>query len=106
MKNEETFDFGRAIKCMKNGLKVARIGWKGKGMWIALTPGSGFNAALAKPGHAAAHRAAELEDEDGYMFHLMPHIDMRAADGSMVIGWPVSHIDLLADDWVIVEDAA
>lgn len=31
------------------------------------------------------------------------HIDMRAADGSLVIGWLASQTDMLATDWQIVE---
>lgn len=106
MENEETFGFDRAINCIKNGLKVARTGWNGKGMWVALTPGSSFHAERAKPGHAAKHRANEMDPHGPHMIELLPHIDMRAADGSMVIGWLASQTDLLAEDWVIVEDAA
>lgn len=96
--------FGHAIEAMRAGHKVARAGWNGKGMWIALTPGSMFDAAHAKPGHAAAHRAAELT-EGGLRgaINLMPHIDMRAADGSIVVGWLASQTDMLALDWRIVE---
>lgn len=103
MGNEELFGFDRAINLIKNGMKVRREGWNGKGMWVALTPGSEFPKDLAKDGHAAKHRA----DEPGVdQIKLLPHIDMRAADGSMVIGWLASQTDLLANDWCIVEDAA
>ena len=104
MENEETFGFDRAINCIKNGLKVQRAGWNGKGMWVALTPGSKFHAEHAKPGHAAKHRADEMDPHGDHMITLLPHIDMRAADGSMVIGWLASQTDLLAEDWRIVED--
>ncbi len=30
------------------------------------------------------------------------HIDMLAADGSVVVGWLASQTDMLAEDWVIV----
>lgn len=103
MENEETFGFDRAINCIKNGLKVARSGWNGKGMWVALTPGSSFPKEYAKEGHAARHRADELPLV-GTPIQLLPHIDMRAADGSMVIGWLASQTDLLAEDWLIVDD--
>ena len=94
-------DFGDALRALKAGAKVARKGWNGKNMWIALTPGSAFEAAHAKCGHAAAKRAAELEPDDE--IELLPHIDMRAADGSMVIGWLASQTDMLAEDWVVLE---
>lgn len=100
----ERMDFGAALKALKAGAAVARSGWNGKGMWIALTPGSAFEARHAKCGHAAAKRAVELPDGEAEI-ELLPHIDMRAADGSMVVGWLASQTDMLAEDWAIVSPA-
>ncbi|MDD8022449.1 MAG: DUF2829 domain-containing protein [Paracoccaceae bacterium] len=101
-------DFGQALAALKNGHKVARVGWNGKNMWIALTPGSIFPAHHARAGHAAKHRANELtadvpHDGTELQIELLPHIDMRAADGSMVIGWLASQTDMLAEDWLVLE---
>jgi hypothetical protein len=30
-------DFGDAIRLLKEGAKVARLGWNGKGMWLSLS---------------------------------------------------------------------
>ncbi|MFC6640402.1 MULTISPECIES: DUF2829 domain-containing protein [Sulfitobacter] len=100
---QDAMSFGHAIMAMKSGAKVARAGWNGKGMWVALTPGSAFPAKHAKCGHAAAKRAVEIDDPEGEI-ELLPHIDMRAADGAMVVGWLASQTDMLADDWQIVPD--
>jgi hypothetical protein len=97
----DAMNFGHALTALKQGSKVRRAGWNGKGMWIALTPGSTFEARHAKCGHAAAKRADEIGDPEGEI-ELLPHIDMRAADGSMVVGWLASQTDMLADDWQIV----
>lgn len=94
-------DFGDAIRAMKAGKCVAREGWNGKGMWVAYTPGSKFAKEFAKDGHAAKHRADEIATAGGDIT-LLPHLDMRAADGSMVIGWLASQTDMLAEDWVEV----
>ena len=91
--------FGDALKALKAGQRVARAGWNGKGMWLAYTPGTKFAPVHAKPGHAAAFRAKEAPHED---VRLLPHIDMRAADGSMVIGWLASQTDMLAEDWMVL----
>jgi hypothetical protein len=47
---------------------------------------------------------------EALMFHqpariieIGAHIDMKAADGSLVVGWLASQTDLLAEDWVEVE---
>lgn len=95
----EGMTFGQAIEALKAGQRVARSGWNGKGMWLAYTPGSEFAPEHAKPGHAAAHRAAEAPTTP---VRLCAHIDMRAADGSMVIGWLASQTDMLAEDWSVV----
>ena len=93
-------NFGHAIEAMKAGAKVARSGWNGKSMWVALTPGSAFEAKFAKCGHAAGKRAAEIQPDDE--IELLPHFDMRTVDGSLSIGWHPSLPDMLADDWAIV----
>lgn len=102
-----SMSFGHAVEAMKAGHKVARSGWNGKDMWIALTPGSLFDAKHAKDDHAAKHRAIEVEKHnaetgDYHQIRLLPHIDMRSADGSMVVGWLASQTDMLANDWVIL----
>lgn len=94
-------DFGDAIRAMKAGAAVRRVGWNGKGMWVSFTPGSAFEARHAKCGHAAAKRAMELEDPEAEIVTL-PHFDMRAADGSIVIGWLASQTDMAAEDWEVV----
>ncbi len=98
-------DFGEALKALKEGKKVARAGWNGKDMWVALTPGSLIPTSMVKLHHAAGHRADELIgkfDHPGEI-KLLPHIDMRVADGSMVIGWLASQTDLLAEDWEVLD---
>ena len=90
--------FGLAIEALKKGLRVARAGWNGKGMWLALQPGSVISPEQARGG-AAKGRA----DEGATSIAILPHIDMCAADGAVVIGWLASQTDMLADDWQIVE---
>lgn len=92
--------FGHAIEAMKAGHKVARAGWNGKGMWVALTPASEFNHSFAKEGHAAKHRSDEMTGLNDQI-HLLPHFDMRMADGSMNVGWLASQPDMLSEDWYI-----
>lgn len=91
--------FGLAIEAMKKGHKVARMGWNGKGMFIYIQDGSRVNTEDL--------RAETMKDYcvDRAIQHVKinPHIDMKAADGSLVIGWLASQADMLAEDWVIVE---
>lgn len=102
VKRAKGLNYSQALACMKGGAACARAGWNGKGMWVAMTPGYSFAAKHAKCGHAAAIRAVELGDPEAEI-HLLPHLDMRAADGSLVIGWLASQTDQLAEDWEVVE---
>lgn len=95
-----TFNFGEAIRNLKLGKKVARKGWNGKGMFLILEPGSIVPIENIK-------NTVEKEyfsSTDKQIVTVCPHIDMKAADGSLVIGWLASQTDMLADDWVIVDE--
>lgn len=97
--------FGDALRELKAGARVRRAGWNGKGMWIALTPGSTFPVEAARAGAAAklALKERAVLAPDPPPIVVNPHIDMRAADGSLVIGWLASQTDMLAEDWELVE---
>ena len=90
-------DFGQAMSAMKDGERVARKGWNGKGMWIAITPGSTIKKEFARSG-----AVLKLAEEGQSEITIGDHIDMKAADDSVVCGWLASQTDMLAEDWSIV----
>ena len=92
-------DFGKAIEALKNGHKVARKGWNGKGMFLIMTPGSDVPVEQLRSDVTKYH----YQNEGKTAIKICPHIDMKAADDSLVIGWLASHTDMLSDDWLIVE---
>lgn len=98
-------NFGQALEHLKAGQRVRRAGWNGKGMWLALTPGSEISPLDALPGSAAklALKERVLLSTKPEPIKIGAHIDMRAADGSLVIGWLASQTDMLSEDWEIVE---
>lgn len=81
MDEPEKFDFGQAIAHLKDGRKVQRRGWNGKGMYIT----------LIHPGNAL-HQG----------FDMQPCIGMKTADDKMQPGWLASQADMLAEDWILV----
>lgn len=87
------FDFGQAIKHMKDGKKVARIGWNGKGMFVFLVSGSTFK--VNRPPLLGIY-------EEGTEINYQPHVDMKTADGT-IVPWLCSQSDMLAEDWEVVE---
>ena len=89
---KEGFDFGRALNLLKDGQRVARAGWNGKGMFLFLVPSSRFQV----------NRAPLLGIyPEGTVVDYRSHIDMKTVDGS-VVPWVASQTDLLAEDWEIV----
>ena len=90
--------FGLAIEALKKGKKVTRKGWTGKGMFLYLTTGSAVPYSKLKPETQNA-----LITHDKSTVQINGHIDMKAADGSIVVGWLASQADILAEDWCIVE---
>lgn len=102
MKEQQAeFDFGLAISFLKEGEKVARKGWNGKGMFLYLVNGQEVPYKNMR-GEAKNALAKTPANETNTVF-INSHIDMKAADGSVVIGWLASQTDMLSEDWIIVQ---
>lgn len=86
-------NFSDALTALKNGNRIQREGWNGKGMWLVLVPGT----PLVQFREGSIYQTAGLVQAD-----INPHIDMFTADGKMQPGWLASQTDMLADDWQVV----
>jgi hypothetical protein len=92
-------DFGWALNALKNGNKVRRAGWNGKGMWIVLMP------ALSLPPHSSQEPGAKVNDRtakhigEDTPLNSQPYIAMWTAQGQWQPGWLASQADILAEDW-------
>lgn len=75
----ENMNIGTAISAMRDGQKVAREGWNGKGQFIAL----------------------QTPDEHSKM--RKPYIYISPVDGELV-PWFASQTDILANDWYVVKE--
>lgn len=85
-KLERKEDFAAAIRALKNGKKVAREGWNGKGMYVFLhTPDM------------------SMRTTDTLGLSVSPCIVMKTAQGDLQPGWFASQADMLAEDWVEVK---
>lgn len=85
--------FSDALTALKAGLKVARHGWNGKGMFLFLVPGSSFTV--------SRHPLLGIYPE-GTKIDYHAHIDMKTAQG-YVVPWLASQADLLDEDWQVVD---
>ena len=90
-------NFGQAIERLKQGDKVARKGWNGKGMWIVLMPALYLEAGMANP-RTIKHIGK------GTPLDCQPYIVMWTAERKWQPGWLASQADMLAEDWQVVGD--
>ncbi len=77
-------NFGQAIEALKLGSRVARSGWNGKGMWLALQRPDEFSK-MSLP----------------YIYIEYPSGHPAYPQGSRV-PWLASQTDMLSEDWQIV----
>ena len=86
--------FGGAIEALKDGHKVARSGWNGRGMHLVLLRGKSLHNAITENyGDGIPEHTPEVLDT----------IAMYTAQKQLVVGWLASQTDMLADDWYIVD---
>ena len=82
--------FGLAIEAAKQGKKIARSGWNGKGQYVELATGISYtnnSGEVVNAEHAAiGNKALAFVGTSGVQ-----------------LGWLASQADMLAEDWYIVE---
>ena len=76
-------DFGEALHLLKEGKKLAREGWNGKGMFIVFVPSKVINL-------------------NEYLVKFNQHFVIKNVDES-VSTWVPSVNDCLAEDWYVAD---
>jgi hypothetical protein len=89
-------DFGTALLALKDGRRVARAGWNGKGMFVYLVPANSYPA---QTGAARAHFGA------GALVPYNAYLALKGADDT-VSTWAPSGSDALAEDWHVIDEVA
>lgn len=85
------YDFSGALVALKQGHKVHREGWNGKGMFVYLVPAASYPAQRNEKGTMLG----EFPDD---MVPYRAYLAMKTAQGD-VVPWVASQTDLLAADW-------
>lgn len=113
-------NFGQAIEAMKQGKRVAREGWNGKGMFVFQRPADELTVDFVINGvkslpqsvkdYFVRHVAMGAGSDEAARQSILskkvkfgPYFCMYAADGSIVNGWLASQTDMQAEDWVILD---
>jgi hypothetical protein len=86
--------FDDALPALRDGQKLGRAGWNGKGMFIYLVPANSYPASNNTLG---TMKGVFPDDMVPYGAYLA----MKTAQNN-VVPWLASQTDILADDWEIV----
>lgn len=100
----ENNTFGDALEALKEGAKIARVGWNGKGMFLFLLPVGRIPKSAI---HDPALRAVIDAEVEGDTFEALGSIRMWTRNNqgrrAVLTGWLASQTDMLENDWVIYE---
>lgn len=94
MSSPRTCDFGQAIRYLKQGHRVARLGWNGKGMFLYYVPAASYPAQR----NPAGTMLGIFPDD---MVPYQAYIAMKTAQDT-VVPWLASQSDMLAEDWIVL----
>jgi len=87
--------FGEALEALKQGKKVYRDGWNGKGMFVVYQKGY-------PQGIKCNKQTAEAWGlNEGDLFKCEPYLQIKMANGSHAM-WVPSINDVLSEDWRIL----
>ncbi len=88
----ESMTFGHALVALEADERVCRVGWNGKGMFVAL---------ISAKTHPATPKTIAWLGNDEPLVNP-PHFVLYNAAGEWQQGWVPSVSDLLAKDWMVV----
>ncbi len=97
MEQTTELNFGQALEALKQGKRVRRAGWNGKGMYLWLLSAAKVKAEWCKEEHLKS-----LAIENGGEIEALGSIRMLTADKKVLTGWLASQTDMLSSDWEIL----
>lgn len=100
MKNQ---NYGAALEAVKQGKRVAREGWNGKGMFVFQRPADTLPEDFLPKVKSLPETVKGFLASRGGAVAFTAYLCMYAADGSIVNGWLASQTDMLAEDWAILD---
>jgi hypothetical protein len=96
-------DFSDALRALKSGKRIARKRWNDKDTWLAINGSVGGEIVMADY-YLRSETLVRYGYENGGMAQINQNIVLKTFDGSLVVGWSASQIDILADDWIVVPE--
>ena len=91
------FTFSDALNHVRFGRRIYRESWNGKGQWVYMQEWSVIKEGMARNEILANYLETVGEAK------INAHLDMKTAQGEIIIGWAPTQADLLVADWYAVE---
>ena len=88
LRMKKTFNFGKALELLKEGKKVCRKGWNGKGIWIEM-------------------QFPELYSRMTQAYICIVTTDLQSDNTDAprgIVPWVASQTDMLAEDWQVKDE--
>lgn len=101
-RNELTF--GEAVEFAKEGNRIARIGWNGKDMFVFQRPGDVLSSDFLPNVKSLPGSVKKFMIKQERNITFLPYLCMWSAQGEVVNGWLASQTDVLAQDWLVLEE--
>lgn len=93
--NIQTVRFGEALRLLKQGKRMTRRGWNGKGLSVVYQKGYPQGIPCNK------QTAEAWGMNEGDLFKCEPYLQISTVDGSHAM-WVLSIRDCLAEEWEVV----
>jgi hypothetical protein len=111
----ENLTFGQALESVKIGSRIARKGWNGKDMFVFQRPY--FNCKIEDLDKIQsipqsvkdyfikdwAYGETCYTGGNPIEVHFMEYLCMKDPLGNIINGWLASQVDMLSDDWYILD---
>ncbi len=98
----ENQNFGQAIDALKEGKRVARQGWNGKGMFIFKQVPSEISEEIVPKMQSLPQAVKDEFAKRGGSIRYKNQLAMVYPDNT-IYGWAASPSDVLENDWCILD---
>ena len=97
-------NFSNALNQARQGKLIARSGWNGKGMFVFVRPSDSLNKGVIESAKSIPYAAKQkLLEQEGETVHFTEYMCLKMASGVVANGWTPNQIDILSEDWEVIE---
>ena len=99
---ENKVNFGQAIEALKQGKRVQREGWNGKGLFVFMQVPSEINEEIIPKMQSLPQSVKDEFARRGGSINYSNQMALVNTDNS-INGWAPSSSDTLAEDWIVLD---